>query len=308
MADQITVSLALKLRYQLVLPLLSRLPRRSAYRLATLYSRLSENTIHPGERSAILQQMQRIFPDHPHEQIQHYIRYHFGMVEREYLDTWVFPRLRTIEEIDRFVTLKGFEPLKQAREEGRRVMLTGGHFGHFWMAGIGMNAHGVAVGTLTRDGGEENHHGLPTEEFNFRLKKLKWLQQALGGPFLVSGNNLRPIYRALDHYVMALLIDVPYEYAHPGLVEVPFLGKSGWFADGIARVAQRTEALIFPYFVTEERQGLTATFEPPLEAAAMKPETIMEQLVRRLEEKILQQPAQWWLWPALPLIHREITS
>ncbi|MBF0219645.1 MAG: lysophospholipid acyltransferase family protein [Gammaproteobacteria bacterium] len=296
---------ALKLRYQAILPLLARLPQQLAYPLATRCARYAERSIHPAERPAIRNQMARVFNQSPEAQLDGWVSYHFGMVEREYLDTWVFPRLKNLKAIDQFIRLEGFTPLQQARADGRRVMLTGGHFGHFWMAGIGMNARGVSVGTLTRDGDHNNRHGLPEAEYQFRLKKLAWLQQALGGPFLVSGHHLRPIYRALDQHVMALLIDVPYDYPHPGLVGLPFLGKTGWFADGIARVAKRTNALIFPYYVYEEGRQLVARFSPPIEAAAMAEHDIMAQLVAQLESEILHHPEQWWLWQALPLIWRE---
>ena len=230
----------------------------------------------------------------------------FGLIDREALDTFVFPRLKGTKAVDDFIRLKGFSVLQQARADGRRVMLTGGHCGRFWMAGVGMNQHGVDVGTVTRDGSQDNIHGLDPEEHRYRLLKLRRLQKRLGGPFLVAGDNLRPIYRALDHCVMAMLIDVPYQHEQPGLIGIPFLGKTGYFAGGIARVARKTDALIFPYFVDETRDGLEAEFLPPIEAKKYSDEVIMHRLVGLLESKIRQHPGQWWLWQALPLIWKEV--
>lgn len=283
------------------MPLLAHFPQTTAYRIASLSGRFLTSR-HEIDFEAVKNHMRMVFPTHSKQQIEHWANYSLGMIGRDALDTWYFRTLKTPEAVDRFVHLEGFEAIKEARKQGRRVMISSGHFGRFWMAGVGMRAQGVTVGTLTRDGGERNDYGLPEREFRYRLKKLQWLQTCFGGPFLVEGDLVRPIYRALDEHVMALFIDVPYVDEKNGCINVPFLGRPGRFPLGIARIAKKSEALVVPFYVFESRSGLTAKFFPPIEPRELPEEEIMLQLVKLLEQQILASPEQWWLWQALPLI------
>lgn len=291
----------LTFKYHYLLPLLAKLPQVLAYRLVTFYSKL-QLAEHPVEHEQIYRQMQRVFIDHSDEQLKRWADYFLSMQEREKLDTEFFQGLSSDAQIDAFVHLHNQQELLSARQQGRHVFITTGHFGRLWMAGIGLQRYGISVGTITRDGGTENTQQLPEVEFKYRAKKLQVLQQRLGGPFLVEGDSVRPIYRALDQHVMALLIDVPYEQSKEGCIELPFLGKSARFPTGIAKIARKTNALIVPYYVLESRQGLDVNFFPGLEAADLSETEIMQQLVGLLEKQILAHPEQWWLWPALPMM------
>ena len=291
----------LTFKYHYLLPLLAKLPQTLAYRLVSFYSKL-QLADHLAERDVIFRQMQRVFVDHSDKQLKLWADYFLAMLEREKLDTEFFQGLYSDTQIDAFVRLHQYQELLTARQQGRHIFITTGHFGRLWMAGIGLRRHGVSVGTLTRDSGTENTQQLPKVEFQYRAKKLQVLQQRLGGPFLVEGDLVRPIYRALDQHVMALLIDVPYEQSKEGCIELPFLGKSARFPTGIAKIARKTNALIIPYYVLESRQGLDVNFFPGLEAADLSETEIMQQLVGLLEKQIMAHPEQWWLWPALPMM------
>ena len=295
---------SLPFKYHFLMPLLAKLPQQAAYRLASLYGRLQFPN-HAAETDTIIRQMQTVFMDKEPAELEDLARYFFCMVEREALDTWYFRNLKSARQVDRFIKMSGFENVLDARKEGKRVIISSGHYGRFWMVGLGMKAHGVSMGAITRDGKDTNVQGLPEAEFRYRLKKLSWLQQRFEGPFLIEGEGVRPIFRALDEHVMAVLIDVPQVQANKtGCIELPFLGKTGVFPLGTARIAKKAAAVIVPFYVNESRQGLEIQFHPGLDAGVMEEKEIMQHLVERLEYQILESPEQWWLWQALPLFVR----
>jgi len=288
-------------KYHLLLPLLACFPQKLAYRLVSFYGRLSAQS-HLDERRVIIEQMQSVFTELPSSELERIADYFLCMVEREALDTWFFRSCKTQQQVEQFIQLENLHYVTEARQAGRRVIISSGHFGRFWMAGVGMHAQGVSVGTITRDGGGTNDHGLPEAEYQYRLKKLAWLQECFGGPFLVEGDLIRPIYRALDEHVMGLFIDVPYVGDKNGCVSLPFLGKQARFPLGPAKLAKRANALIVPFYVFESRAGLRAVFYPPIDTELLTEEEVMSRLVTLLEVQIRKYPEQWWLWQALPLM------
>lgn len=293
----------LEFKYRFLMPVLAHFPQKIAYRLASFYARLSRAQ-HKIEKQVIMQQMQSIFPEFSAEQLQSKTDYFLALIEREVLDTWFFKNLQTPQQVNRFIKLDDFHYVIEARKAKRRVIISSGHFGRFWMAGVGMQAEGISVGTITRDGGKTNTHGLPEAEYQYRLKKLAWLQQCFGGPFLVEGDSARPLYRALDDFVMGLFIDVPYHGDKNGCVTLPFLGKPTRFPLGPAKIAKRSGALIVPFYVFESRNGLRAQFHPPVDAQQLDERQIMLHLVALLEQQVMTFPEQWWLWQALPLMQQ----
>ncbi|WP_428355668.1 lysophospholipid acyltransferase family protein [Methyloprofundus sp.] len=293
----------LAFKYRFLLPFLARFPQKIAYRLASLTGRFSLAE-HALEKKTIIEQMQTVFTEKSKAELVASAEYFFSMVEREALDSFFFRTCKTAQQVDKFIQLDDFHHVTDARKARRRVVISSGHFGRFWMAGVGMQSQGVSVGTVTRDGGETNEHGLPEEEYQYRLKKLAWLQQCFDGPFLVEGDSARPIYRALNEHVMGLFIDVPYAGDKNGCVSLPFLGKEARFPLGPAKIAKRAGALIVPFYVFESRSGLKAKFYPPIETEDLSEQEIMLQLVGLLEQQILAYPEQWWLWQALPLMRQ----
>lgn len=291
-------------KYRLFLPLLAQLPQKMAYRLVSLYGRLMLKH-HDAEKKVMIEQMQTVFPEKQSNELSELADYFFCMAEREALDTFFFRTCKTRQQVERFIHLENFNFVTEARQAGRNVIISSGHFGRFWMAGVAMQALGVSLGTITRDGGETNEHGLPEAEYQYRLKKLAWLQQCFGGPFLVEGDLIRPIYRALSEHVMALFIDATYVGDKNGCVNLPFLGKQARFSLGPAKVAKRSKALIVPFYVFESRAGLSAHYYPPIDAEQLSEQEIMLSLVGLLEKQIRSYPEQWWLWQALPLMWQQ---
>lgn len=286
------------LRYDLIFPALRRLPYPLAYQLAKRQAAWFARK-HTGQRQQIAQHMRSAFPEATGSQISVWLDDYFCMVEQEALDTWFLDA----KNILKLVSLRGFEQVEALRRDGQRVLLTGGHFSRFWMAGPAMRLHGHQVGTITRDGGQENTHGLHPAEYRYRLFKLQKLQQVLGGPFLVEGEDLRPLYRQLDHSLITLIFDVPYVEKQPGSVTVPFLNGKINVPAGIYRIAKKTKAVVVPFYMDDQGAGeVVAEFSAVLDPNNYNDEEFMSLLVCELEMHIKKQPGHWWLWEALPLL------
>ncbi len=289
------------IRYDVLFPAYARLPPRLGYRLAAWQSGFFRRRKWH-EEQLIRQQMQAVFPQASDAELGSWLQDYFRMVEQEALDTWYLQH----QPIENIVTLQGFEAVQEARAQGRRVLLTGGHFGRFWMAGPAMRALGHTTGTITRDGGDENVHGLHPAEYRFRRFKLQRLQQALGGSFLVEGNDLRPLYRMLDQHLITLIFDVPYVGEHAGSVTVPFLGSSIGIPAGIVRIAKKAKAVIAPFYMRDQEDGqVIAEFPGLLDPDNDNEQAMMSLLASQLETRIRERPGQWWLWEALPLLQRD---
>ncbi|MCU7921188.1 MAG: lysophospholipid acyltransferase family protein [Candidatus Thiodiazotropha sp. (ex Dulcina madagascariensis)] len=296
----------LQLKYRLLFPALSRLPRRLSYRLASLYGRW-EYVRQEVLATQIAHQMRRALPGHADAQYRQWTRYFYGLQQREILDTWYYPRLRRAEQVGRSVEVENFDQVLAVRREGRPLIFTGAHLGRFWMLGVTVAAYGIATGALARDDEQENTWGLPEPEFNYRKLKLSRLRQCYRGDFLMPGTaNMRPLLQALQQNPVAILLDVPYGKESPGLVGVPFFGKEAYFPEGTIKIAKRTGALIQPFCVDEHRQGLTLRFLPAHETEGKSSEELLAVLVRGIEQRIRQNPGKWWQWRALPMFWGEV--
>ncbi len=290
----------LPFKYHVVMPLLAKLPRQSAYRLVTLYGRL-QLARHKDEIRSIALQLQTVFKEKDIAELEEWARYFFCMLEREILDIRYFQKLVTFDQVEQLVKLVDYDELVAARKQGRRVILTSGHFSRVWMVGLGLKAHGLTMGAIIRDRLDNNDQGLPEAEFQYRIKKLQWLQERFQGPFLTE-DAIRPVFKALDEHVMAILIDVPVaDEKKTGSIELPFFGRPAVFPMGTARIAKKAKAMIVPFYVNESRQGMEIQFQKGIEAESMSEADIMRHLVALLESQVRKHPEQWWLWQVLPL-------
>lgn len=290
----------LHFKYQFFLPFLAKLPQRFAYRIVS-FSRHFGDKGFAQEKKIITTEMQKVFDDKPQAELSQRADYFLGMVKREALDTFFFRNCRTQKQLNQFIQLENLHFITEAQQAGRRVIISSGHFGRYWMAGVGLRAQGITVGTITRSPGD-NEEAFPDAECKYRLNKLTWLKQHFGGPFLIEGNIARPIYHALDEHVMALFIDVPYEGDQNGCITLPFLGQKARFPLGPAKIAKKTNSVVVPFYVFESRKGLRVKFYPPIDAKLSSGGEITSYLVSILESLILDFPEQWSLWKALHLM------
>lgn len=295
--------LNLTFKYRFLYPLLAKLPAKVAYRLASLigYREMSNKSdlaeqIHHQMHKALVD----VEPD-----IRHWVKYYFGLVEREILDTWTYPSLNNIDSVNRLIKVKNIQPLMKAQSEGQPVIITSGHYSRFWMVGIAMAAYGIPLATLARDRMDENTSGLSAPEFEYRKLKLSRLHRLYGGQFISTDKGMRQLFKELKHNPVAILMDVPTAESAGSRVEVEFFNHQAYVADGIAKIAKKTDALIQPYFIEEDRNGLTLEFLPMLKPADDDSET-MQHLLSLLQHRIQQRPGQWHMWQALPIFWNEV--
>ena len=296
---------SLSFRYDLFFPLAAWLPPAAGHQLCDWLAEarrpwLGDHEFHTRA------QMRAAFPDASHIELENWLRDYRQMVERAVLDVW-YSRTRPIGEL---VALAGFEPVAEARRQGRRVLLTTGHCGNMFLGGYAIRAAGHTLGCLVRDHMHENVHGLPPAEFRFVQSKLRQLEAFYGGPFVSEGEDMRPLYRGLEQHMMSVAFDIPYVKPMPGLVKVPFLGSTGVFLPVVYRVAKKTEALIAPFWLTgswSEGPAL-AEFQPLIDPNDHDERSLLSLLAGQLEERIRAAPGQWWNWTAMPLFRPRPTG
>jgi lauroyl/myristoyl acyltransferase len=298
--------LDLRFKYGVLFPILSRLPRYAAYRLASLYGRVA---YHRDTELAtqIAHQMSRGIPGFETQTYQAWTRYFYAMQQREILDTWYYPRLQRAEQVGRFVEVSHFDQVLAFRRAGRPIIFVGAHLGRFWMLGVTTGAYGLPTGALARDDESSNTWGLPEPEFAYRRLKLSRLRACYRSGFVTPGaSNMRPLLQALQKRPMAILLDVPYGKGSPGLVSLPFLGQQGYFPEGVIKIAKRAGAVLQPFCVDEHRLGVRLNFLPPLEPEGRPSEELLAHLVGDIEQRIKENPGRWWQWQALPMYWGEV--
>ncbi len=148
----------------------------------------------------------------------------------------------------------------------------------------------------------------PTDEAQLGHRPLQiWYDRAraataaaLGGaPIIFWGGAKARIAAALDrpwHAVLGM-VDVPPTETH-SLTPVTLLGKPTAFTHGLVQIARaRGLRLVSAHlgFDAALRQR-TLEIDPPLDAAALDMAVLMQRLAERLDVKIREDPAAWWLW------------
>jgi lauroyl/myristoyl acyltransferase len=289
-------------RYQVAFPLIAGASPGLAYRLANAYGAFQARS-HITAQAHTIEQMRSVFTQADTDQLARHAREFYRLASRDIVDTFKFKRYGQAADLSRVLTTQGLEPLIEHARAGHRVLLTGAHFGRFWMAGLPIVAHGLAIGVLTRDRMDENRSGLTPAEFAYRKKKLHVISEVFKGPFIFLGDSMREYFSAAQGLIMAMIFDVPFVSTRSDrhYAEVDFLGRRVRFPTGVARLAKSTNALIFPYFMHEANGHLSAQFLPPIDPVALAPNEVLQHLACELETRIRAHPGHWWLWDALPL-------
>ena len=88
--------------------------------------------------------------------------------------------------------------------------------------------------------------------------------------------------------------------------EDTFLKGRVRFPKGIVKLAKKMDAILVPYFALEHDGYLSAEIMPAFAIEDLDEETIFRMIIKPIEEKIMQHPEQWWLWPMLNFFwHKE---
>lgn len=187
------------------------------------------------------------------------------------------------------VETKGAAIAKDALATGRGVVFLTAHLGNWEWAALGTGALGIPMGVVARP--------LDNPLLDARLERLR---RSTGNTVIEKHGAARGILRTLrSGGAIGILND---QHAHlPDAVNAPFFGRSAATSSALAKLADRTEALIVPsYAVRVAPARWCLTYEAPLDVRTLpRDERGIERLTTRfngiLESMIRRHPEQW-LW------------
>ena len=176
----------------------------------------------------------------------------------------------------------GLDALKQARAEGRPILLISGHYGNPVCARCALVARGIPVGGFLRP--LSNPYSNTRYIQNYR---------DVAEPVFVQGR--RGLMDLLKHIrgggIAAMAFDV-FESSGPA---IDFLGQPAPTTLSPAEIALKTNALLLPYFGIRrsDRFGFDCIVEEPIPHG--DPLDMMRDATQRLEARIQEDPGQW-MW------------
>ncbi|MCK4517968.1 lysophospholipid acyltransferase family protein [Candidatus Babeliales bacterium] len=196
----------------------------------------------------------------------------------------------TKKNIDRYVSIKHLDVLKEAVASKRGVILVGAHFGSWELA-----AHALAL------------HDLPSLIVYNKFKASCWFEgyakrrrELSGNKLILKEQAMLPLYKHLKIGRMAtLVVD---QHAHPPLgIKIPFFGIDAWTHTSFAKMSLKTGALVVPGFMFIN--GLfryTINFETIFDPDDFrdKPDPVYSMVLafnQELEVAIKRAPEQW-MW------------
>ena len=290
----------LHIDYSLFLPLIPRLPLPVAYALADLRGALQFGW-RRSARTRAWKNATRALPCLGHEEIKRAVLEHFQVQSRNEMEAFWYRRPASF--FRRLVEISGLETLHHAIETGRGVLLFSGHFGSTGLFFTALGKEGIKMNVVGRSIDREENPLHPAC-LRYNRKRVKWIEEAVGNPFVLTGQGNYPLLRSKlqQGEVVTLLIDVP-----PTLlrrtVPVNFLGAQARFADGIASLFQGSGARLIHWTIQQpdgirrqkiQMQDVTARVQDLSGTTE-----IMQRLVAILEERIRARPGHWLSWDSL---------
>lgn len=242
-----------------------------------------------GRRRRLAQKnLARAFPERSAEEISRLAREvfrHFAGLAAELV--------RSIDDpVDALVArteVVGLSIATAAAASGRGVFFLTAHIGNWEAGAIVTGALGMPITVVTRP--------LDNPALERRLRACRERSGNLVQP---KSDAARALLRTLRRGGMVGILSD--QHAHPpDNVVVPFLGRPASTTAAVARLADRTEALILPTFAIRTGPGrYRLSFGAPLDVRTLPPrERAVEPLTARLnailEEPIRRHPEQW-LW------------
>ena len=187
------------------------------------------------------------------------------------------------------VETEGAAIAKESVASGRGVCFMTAHLGNWEWAALGTGALGISSGVVARP--------LDNPLLDVILTRLR---SSTGNTVIEKRDAPRAMLRALrSGGSVGILND---QHAHPpDAVTAPFFGRPAATSSALARLADRTEALVVPaYAIRVAPARWRLTFEPALDVRTLsREERGVERLTARLngilEEMIRRNPEQW-LW------------
>jgi lauroyl/myristoyl acyltransferase len=247
--------------------------------------------------------------DHP-EQI---VRAFFEIMAAEDLDAFYFRDWRQ-SSIDRYFDFAGLSALDEALTRSRGALLLTGHIGALASALVALALKGRPVTHVSR--GYPSEQSLPPAFLRYALRKVKWMEEKMGGPLIYAPSRPDPEKAASTSLeilaalragkLVSMAIDVIPDMA-PERAQARFFGRTALFPTNFLRIAYASDAPVVPFFTVRRTADWTrqlATFEPPIQLTGTLAEDL-QRCVSWFEGVIGRFPEQWFSWDALPAFWKD---
>lgn len=251
--------------------------------LGRLYHRLDAR-----RRNLARTNLARAFPEMSPEEVDALsvrVFEHFGGVAAELLYALSHDPADALTRVD----TEGAVIAKDAFATGRGVCFLTAHLGNWEWAALGTGALGISIGVVARP--------LDNPLLDATLKRLR---ASTGNTVIEKRDAARGMLRALrSGGAIGILND---QHARPpDAVTAPFFGRPAATSSALAKLADRTEALIVPaYTIRVAPARWRLTYEPPLDVRTLsREERGVERLTARLNgilESMIRRHPEQWLW------------
>ncbi|MEO6326396.1 MAG: lysophospholipid acyltransferase family protein [Thermoanaerobaculia bacterium] len=276
-----------QLGFELALALLRglSLPRAEAFgrRAGGLFRRVAGR-----RRELARRNLTRAFPEMSSaevDELSQRVFAHFGGVAAELL--WSLGE--TQEALLSRVEIEGEERARAAMAAGRGLFFLTAHLGNWEIGALVTASLGLPLTVVVR----------PLDN-PYLEERLKSFRERSGNSVLPKADAAREILRALRRGgAVGILTD---QHAHPpDAVVSTFFGRPASTTSSLARLADRTEALILPTFGIRTAPGrYRLIFGEPLDVRTLSPEErtvpALTARVNAISEAIIRRHPEQWLW------------
>lgn len=292
------------LRHRLIWPLLARLPKAFAYRLADQLGRMdwaADFYLAPHRVRQWRAAFGQCIADMPQHTVDEMGRHQAQLLARDTLDAYRLSRL-TPSDLQSQYAISGLEHLRAARAGGRGVVLAIAHFDRFFALAPGLGGHGEPFAMLTTPIDQTNPEYADPVVFAYWLRKMRDTVAHSRGPWVTTQDSLREVYRLLaqGHVVLVAFdgnesIGVRQPYAF-------FAGELN-LPQGMVRLLEATQAAAV-YASVHSQPDSAARVEIRIRPLSAHPPQAMHEAVNYLEHDLKQSPSAWWQWRSLPAFRR----
>ena len=296
-----------RLYFSVILPILSRFPKRISYDCARFLGRRLFR-YEEATRNLILAHLRKVFP--PNDTVQmdpeEVALTFFQHLTCEDLDAYYYPRWSR-EKLDRVFSFDGLQHLDDVLNQGRGALLATGHFGAPCAALVGLGIKGYPITHVSRE--YQSDPSVPSAFRAYALTKLRKIERRIGRPLINAiGRDDLPSYEAVlqilkqlrRNQLVSMAIDVSPNLVEDGM-STRFLGRPSRFTSNLVRLATQSQTPIIPYFIQRDGQDWSRfriSLHPPILMSG-DIQGDLQVCVNHLEEVILQRPEQWFIWDSL---------
>ncbi len=239
-------------------------------------------------RALVEENLAQAFPEKPPEELEALsvaVFEHFGGAAADVLHTFG----ESPEALDARVEVRGAERVRASLATGRGLFFLTAHFGNWEYSALATAAAGIPVTVIARP---MDNPVLETLLRRFRERN--------GNAVVYKSDAAREMLRVLKRGgAIGILVDQHARTADA--VVAPFFGRPALTTSIVARLADRTEALIVPASCLRTAPArYRLAFEPEIDVRNLTPEERMPApLTARLNlevERLVRRAPEQWLW------------